>query len=94
MPDRELAGGLVVLHGLLVVHDVPGAGLLSVTGPQQRVSLHSEIHAMELTEMEYCVAWDSEMMLAVTTGGDMCTFSLVPTSNLMVALNRVFVFNT
>ena len=34
------------------------------------------------------------MMLAVTTGGDMCTFSLVPTSNRMVALNRVFVFNT
>ena len=39
-------------------------------------------------------AWDSEMMEAVTTGGDMCTFSLVPTNNLIVALNLVFVFNT
>ena len=40
------------------------------------------------------LAWDSEMMEAVTTGGDMCTLSLVPTSSRMVALNRVFVFRT
>ena len=40
------------------------------------------------------LAWDSDMMEAVTTGGDMCTFSLVPTSSLMVALNLVLVFKT
>ena len=40
------------------------------------------------------LAWDSEMMEAVTTGGDMWTFSLVPTSSRMVALNRVLVFKT
>ena len=37
--DAELTSGLVVLHGLLVVEDVPGAGLLGVARPQQGVGL-------------------------------------------------------
>ena len=37
--DAELTRGLVVLHGLLVVEDVPGAGLLGVARPQQGVGL-------------------------------------------------------
>lgn len=40
------------------------------------------------------LAWASLMMLTVTTGGDMCTFSLVPTSNLTVAENLVLVLRT
>ena len=37
--DGELPGGLVVLHGLLVVDDVPRGGLLGVASPQQGVGL-------------------------------------------------------
>jgi hypothetical protein len=33
------------------------------------------------------LAWASLMMLTVTIGGDMCTFSFVPTRSLTVAEN-------
>ena len=40
------------------------------------------------------LAWASEMIDTVTTGGDIWTFNLVPTNSLTVAENLVLVFRT
>jgi hypothetical protein len=46
------------------------------------------------THLSNALACASLMMLTVTMGGDICTFSFVPTSSRTVAEKRVFVFKT
>ena len=77
---------------------------MRVTSPQQGVGLRlgdyvscDYLQAHRLYQYRsYYGQYDRcrRYVYLIITGGDMWTLSLVPTSSLIVALNRVFVFNT
>ena len=69
---------------------------MGVTSPQQRVCLRlgDYVSCDYLQAHRWYYDRCRRYVYLIITGGDMWTLSLVPTSSLIVALNRVFVFNT